>query len=403
MRIHFLFGQIFYRTIKISCAPVRAPVGRLAEIVAHLQPGLPREDFFKEGIRNNKHFRRYISEVLLSGSKLYFYEPNSNRGRLGKLNKIPSQQLSLMLASQEKYGVGLPSHQTSWWVPDAKGQDPDFTSVYVRDALMNDALYISGYSGMTAVLLGQMEIMGNLSDVRFKQLYLAAIAAYIVGGGFHSLHEVIGPAQYGLQLVPDYNVRVPLQKKMAPPPNDHVFFQLLMKIDPEFKLKREEAWQRYLEFFEKIYLPIQHKTVKVETKELPRELKSEVAITTEELKSKLSIEIQTKILSELDNYIKSREGKIISSPIVGEKIHHARYLKKMIKEIIEENPAPVALQKLTALIEKAKNDDAEMEKKFQKQHSHRNINGFARGLLPKIEGMVQEEGEKDKLRLKSSS
>ena len=89
-----------------------------------------------------------------------------------------------------------------------------------------------------------MECFVNLSSVEKKQSYLAAIAAYIVAGGFHSLHEIVAPAEYALGLVPGYNVSVPTQAQQALPPNFHQFYSQLMEHDPDFKLVYEEGWRK---------------------------------------------------------------------------------------------------------------------------------------------------------------
>lgn len=114
---------------------------------------------------------------------------------------------------------------------------------------------------MTSLLLTQMELLNNFDQISLKQNYLSAVVAYIVGGGFHSLHEVIGPAQYVLKIVPEYAIQPPDTKdgKLAPPPNYYVFYHQQMTIDPEFAERRQMAWQRYLNFYEKIYLPAQNR------------------------------------------------------------------------------------------------------------------------------------------------
>jgi hypothetical protein len=66
---------------------------------------------------------------------------------------------------------------------------------------------------------------------------------------------VIGPAEYVLKLGPGYIVQVPRKGVISPPPNYTTFFTQQSQLDPEFAERRQQGWQNYLRFFEKIYLP----------------------------------------------------------------------------------------------------------------------------------------------------
>jgi len=253
MHIHYKFSRDIYRDIPIHCAPVREPVGKLSEIIKETWPGDPK-DFFTFAISGefNRVHRAYIAD-----SKMYLgplYRAENSRGRSGMLKLIFSNRLSLMLASQSEYEKDLPV-LSSVWVPDCKGQDADFSSAYVKDLIENDAVYVAGFSGMASTLLGQMEILVNFEDVTLKKQYLTVIAAYIVGAGFHSLHEVIGPAEFTLNLVPGYKISIPNKNKLAEPPNYNLFFDQQSQIDPEFNERREEAWARLIAFFDNVYRP----------------------------------------------------------------------------------------------------------------------------------------------------
>lgn len=261
MHIHFKFARYTSRSIPIN-APDRSPVGKLAEIVKKY-PG----NFFeiiKQKNSDGKTARSYISDVLMEKSELYTYNPKKGRkgrkGRNKELRIMPTNMLSLLRSSQRDYESDLPM-RLDVWVPDCRGQEPDFESPYVMDVINNDTPYVSGPSGMTNLLLGQMEFMANFENVALKQNYLNATAAYIVGAGFHSLHEVIGPAQYSLDLVPGYHVFVPgklkseSEAKLPSSPQYNVFFMQQAAIDPQFTEERNTAWQRYLKFFENVYMP----------------------------------------------------------------------------------------------------------------------------------------------------
>lgn len=246
--IHFLFAQKIMRVLPdtIQFPNPNKPTGKLLQIIEEFNDGQYKnkpEEFFKVMDYDKL---RLISDVKIYGSSLYKAE--ENRGRKGSLENIYSSQMGLMLVGQTE--DGLPKDQSSW-TPDSKYQAANLDSIYVRDLIENDGVYASGPSGMTSLFLNIMELYGNFSDVKDKQNYLAAVSAYMVAGGLHSLHEVIGPAQYALELVPGYQVTPPDKNKMASPPNFHQFYQQQMDIDPEFKTIYDNGWDKMMTFYAK--------------------------------------------------------------------------------------------------------------------------------------------------------
>ncbi|MGQ3888967.1 hypothetical protein ACQUW5_08045 [Legionella sp. CNM-1927-20] len=255
MGIHFKFMLNLIREIPLRQAPARKPVGKLAEIIAQFWQGEPKT-FFSEGLakegKEGWQTRAYISDIHIYKSKLFTV--TRDRGRAGQFDKTRTQQLGLLLQNQEQFAVGLPTHSSSW-AADCKSQPADYSSPYVLDLIENDAVYVAGPSGMASLLLAQMEMLANFENEELKKNYLSAIVAYIVGGGFHSIHEVVGPAADSLELVPGYNITAPKPKHLAPPPNYHQFFAQQAVVDPEFAGRRELGWQNYLAFFNHHYAP----------------------------------------------------------------------------------------------------------------------------------------------------
>lgn len=254
MHIHYKFAQGIVRKFPIT-GTERKPVGKMAEIVATIWPG-PAETFFSEGLRDpalGGFYRSYIPDTLMYESPLY--KVLDNRGKMpNAFDEEGTQQLGLLCWGQEEYEIGLPTHHSTW-TADCKAQGANFKSQYVRDLIENDAVYVSGPSGMTSVLLGQMEILANFQTENLKKNYLTAVMVYIVAAGFHSIHEVIAPAHYALDLVPGYEVHVPQQGKLAPPPNYNQFFVQQELIDPDFAVCRAAAWGNYLRYFSQHYVP----------------------------------------------------------------------------------------------------------------------------------------------------
>ena len=213
--IQFLFAQNCMRKLPgtIEAPNIAMPTGKLKQIIEEYNHGEFKENpkaFFDE--------LTYDKLILVSNTKLYnapLFTAESGRGRQDNLGSGTSSRMGVMLEGQPQ--DDLPVDQSSW-TPDAKYQAANLDSIYVRDLIENDAVYVAGPSGMTSLFLNIMELYGNFQTVEEKQHYLAAVSAYMVSGGFHSLHEVIGPAQYGLDLVPGYNVTPPQQDHVAPPP-----------------------------------------------------------------------------------------------------------------------------------------------------------------------------------------
>lgn len=251
MQIHFKFAQNVFRYYTFEgLAPVRPPIGKLREILRTTRFREHPEKFFEV---IEPETASWIPDTLMYQSGLY-----KERGRLGIIN-VKSEadykiQMGLMREEGGLFNEGIPCSSPGW-APDAKLQAPDLEAPCTRDLFENDAVYVSGPSGMTSLFLGQMECLANFSSLAEKQHYLAAITAYMVSGGFHSLHEVIGPAEYALGLVPGYEVSVPVAERLASPPNYHVFYAQLMSHDVQFQSVYQRAWQQIEHFFSSRYLP----------------------------------------------------------------------------------------------------------------------------------------------------
>jgi hypothetical protein len=265
--IHYQFGLEAVRFLPITTAPHRKPTGHLLTAIKALWPHAP-EDYFKDAISlsapdlqdkttESYLYRALVADVLMYSSDLYRAEPE--RGRNGfypGLEEIRSNQMGLMIYGQEEDALGLPRREEDWRA-EAYCCAPDFNSRTVKDLVYNDCVYVSGPSGMTAVMLGQMEILANFENVNLKQQYLSAIMAYIVSGGFHGIHEILGPAEYCLRLIPGYKVSAPdvANDSLAEAPNYHTAFTLFSQRDAEFSDRIDQAWAKYMNHFASVYVP----------------------------------------------------------------------------------------------------------------------------------------------------
>ncbi len=246
--IHFLFAQKYMRRPELNIRPPNQnrPSGKLLELVKQYNNGEYQdnpEDFFKEF----DHIKAaFISNDAIYGSELFRADPT--RGREGGLKNCYSNQMGVMLLEQNQEGLGT---DNASWIPDSKYQDANLHSPFTRDLIENDAVYAAGPSGMTSLFLGIMENYGNFESVSEKQNYFAAVSAHMVSGGLHSLHEMLGTAQYGLDLIPGYNISPPDKYFVASPPNFHQFYQQQMALDPQFNERYESGWDNMMAAYAK--------------------------------------------------------------------------------------------------------------------------------------------------------
>lgn len=344
MHLHFKFGQAVFRNIPITVAPRRSPTGKFKDLVQEVWAGRgDLANFFSIGIAqttdNSRFLRSFISDNEFYSSTLYTQE--RSRGRDGKQDyNMRSNQLGLMLPNQKQYEEGLPKHKT-FWSPDCKSQDVDPHSKYVRDLIENDAVYIVGPSGMVSVFISQMELLGNFQHINPKLEYLTAVFGYMGAGGYHSLHETIGPAEYVLNYIPGYHVQVP-GKEIALPPNYNVFFKQQASIDPEFEVKRDTAWDRYLAFYEHCYLPKNNPHDEKEdevfyTKNIINSPPLKFFRTSTNKVDEILIDIYLSFISILVNYIKSNGTPNTNAKFFKEVPTHEKNLVAQMIERLENN------------------------------------------------------------------
>lgn len=220
MHVHFKFSQGFARALKGEYESIAHEIKQVADI------------------------KMYQSE--------YYHE----RGRGEAIKYHFTNRMGLLTADDGIYNQSLPKH-SSRWVADAKAQPPNLSSPFTQDLIENDTPYVAGPSGMTSMFVGQMLGFDVHESKGEQQCYIAAVTAYMVSGGFHSLHEVLGPIAMCLseeRLIPGYQVSMPQKDVLSAPSNYHVFYRMMEGIDPQFSLVRQAGWRHLEAFFRNEYL-----------------------------------------------------------------------------------------------------------------------------------------------------
>lgn len=155
----------------------------------------------------------------------------------------------------------MPKLKCKPWHADSMAQDAylapsDKEYPIVRDMIENDTPFITGFSGLTSLLMPQMRILSDKMTDDEQRAYLCSVIAFIVSAGFHSIHEILGPCAKIIDLIPGYNAAVPSATQKGPVPNYSQFFDLIKKYDPEIEDRLEKSWQRFIQYSPKPFLKV---------------------------------------------------------------------------------------------------------------------------------------------------
>jgi hypothetical protein len=211
-----------------------------------------RADVTSERISRYSNDKMYESEYYRERgrSDIFHDEDEDWTGILG-ISTINST------ATYFNRGLELNYNRRTQWISDSKSQEPDFFSTYTNSLINNDTPYVAGPSGMTSLFVPQMLALTEKDpsfDQTMRREYLAAVTAYMVSAGFHSLHEVLGPVRHCLhdnELLPEeYVSAIPTRDDIGQPANYHVFYQMMMDIDPEFAELMENGYTKLNAFME---------------------------------------------------------------------------------------------------------------------------------------------------------
>lgn len=156
----------------------------------------------KEFILENEGIDTDIGPFFWSYTSFPLY---SDRGR-GKFIPQVSQRLGICVTPEDR--EEFPLFETSW-NPDCICQKADLNSSYTQSLINREIPYVAGPSGMTSLLSASMLFMGKFESVEEHNQYILAIMSFIVGGGLHSIHEVLTVPHERLGLLDAYKTDGP--------------------------------------------------------------------------------------------------------------------------------------------------------------------------------------------------
>lgn len=269
--IIYKFSEFALRFFPVKNTPQDMQMtGELFQVLQDIEPSLTPSTalaFFRSHVIQRDavldrqgegyRFRAHIMEKTFLESRLFKLE-DGKRGRDGTFDEsICINMLGLMkLTGDTRHCHNMHMLPFQSWVHDSLAQKINRSSLFYQRAKQAESFYISGPSGMTALLFNQMEMLGVMKTVEEKQSYILSVLAYIVGGGFHSMHEILGPIASCLGLLPNYEVPELTEEGSITSPNFHLFFEIMDKVDEDFSKLRSIAWDAYLTYFKETYMPL---------------------------------------------------------------------------------------------------------------------------------------------------
>jgi len=192
-------------------------------------------------------------EILEFFSNYPRYAPHlyTDRGRV-EFKEEATHHMGIMLDSQDRRG--LLKTKTAWY-PDCLCNIADLKSDYVQTLIcMHDIPYVSGPSGMTSILLGVLTFFGDMQNQTEINYYILAIMSFIVGGGLHSIHEVLTVPAIRLGILPGY---ITSGRGAG---NYDRFFQLFEN-DRGIAYNLKHAWDNFISYIETHFPELCKRTV----------------------------------------------------------------------------------------------------------------------------------------------
>lgn len=163
----------------------------MRDVYCHFEPSLEIQNHVK-----NFDYKGSLKQFILENKETdigsFFWGYSSfplyfDRGR-GEFKPHNSQRLGICVDSKDR--ENFPLFETTW-NPDCICQEADLDSEYTQALIRCGIPYVAGPSGMTSLLSASMLFMGQFKSLEEHHHYILAIMSFIVGGGLHSIHEVL--------------------------------------------------------------------------------------------------------------------------------------------------------------------------------------------------------------------
>lgn len=260
MAIHTQFGynllkRVVLATDETACPEEHPVYARIVEEYNKKNGTAITADQFMEVLRNpdvaSDAARAFISDDMMYKSPLYQLERTRGRGNPDQRNGTTS--LGIIRSKEPGIKGGLPQLKGSPWVDWSQCPfEPD--SKIVQSMTSTETPFISSYSGTTSLLLN-LALSANPASHEEHLSYLCSAMGYISGAGYHSIHEILGPAAHCLDLLPRdcYPVEVASSPDKYLPPQYHSFYQKIASFDPELMERRSVAWSQLESWYQTSY------------------------------------------------------------------------------------------------------------------------------------------------------
>ncbi len=196
--------------------------------------------------------RAFISDDMMYNSD--FYQVESSRGRGAPDKDVRTQTLGLMRNDNVSLRQNIAKFETiPAWVDWSKCPY-ELNSKIVASMVSQETPFISSYSGTISILLNLL-LSGKATTSEEQHSYLCMAIGYIAGVGYHSIHEILAPSVFCLDIIPRgiYPIDIPEDSKKFHPPHYNNFYQLVEHSDPDFKARRAASWIQLNEWYQLVY------------------------------------------------------------------------------------------------------------------------------------------------------
>lgn len=255
---YYLLKEVPMAASNLSNIKMDAPMNQILSEYQKIKPGASIDDFY-QSIRSmdasSDVSRRLISDEMMYDSPLFKAEFSRGRTKEGPTLKETKTHFGLIRGNLPEFLANITIPGETSWVDWTQSKFEEHSKI-VSYMVSNESSFISSYSGTTSLLSSLMIQTNTLDSLQEKQIYVQSILAYIASTGFHSIHEILAPLAYCLELIPSdkYPVVPAVHVGKGPPPLNHHFYEIAETNDSGFAVLRDTSWKQLLSWYETTYV-----------------------------------------------------------------------------------------------------------------------------------------------------